>query len=74
MYICSKQQTVYSYIPAMERWSLYKSIWQNHWIDFLQIYDTNFLDIYGKISQRKIEEVQKLIDCGNFLNGFQKAL
>ncbi|MCB1194312.1 MAG: transposase [Leptospiraceae bacterium] len=72
MYIFSKQQNKYSYIPALERWSLYKSIWQNHWIDFQEIYNTNFLDIYGKISQRKIEEVQKLIDCGNFLNGFQK--
>ena len=72
MYICSKQQDKYSYIPARERWSLYKSVWQNHWIDFLQIYDTKFLSPYGNISQRKMDEVQKLIECGNFLNGFQK--
>ena len=72
MYICSKQPPKSDYIPAMERWNFYKSIWQNHWDDFLPIYNKNFLSIYGQIHPGKIEEVQKLLNCGNFLNGFQR--
>ncbi|MCB1194306.1 MAG: transposase zinc-binding domain-containing protein [Leptospiraceae bacterium] len=32
----------------------------------------NYLSIYGQIHPGKIEKVQKLLNCGNFQNGFQK--
>jgi len=72
LYICSTDKSKPVYLPAFERWSLYKSIWMNHWEEFQQIYDRRFLSKYGELSEAKIEEVEKLLGCGNFQNGFQR--
>ncbi|MCB1194225.1 MAG: hypothetical protein KDK90_27565, partial [Leptospiraceae bacterium] len=36
-----KNQTIF--YSTMERWNFYKSIWQNHWSDFLPIYNKDFI-------------------------------
>ena len=72
MYICSNDKIKPAYLPAFERWSLYKSIWMNHWEEFQRIYNTRFLSKYGELSDGKKEEVEKLLGCGNFQNGFQR--
>jgi hypothetical protein len=65
MYICSDNKTERSYIPALERWSLYKSIWINHWQSYLRT-------CKNRPSSGKVFEVKKLLKCGNFQNGFQR--
>ena len=65
MHICSENKTERSYIPALERWTLYKSIWINHWQSFLST-------CKNKPSSGKVFEVKKLLRCGNFQNGFQR--
>ncbi|HRG45554.1 MAG TPA: transposase zinc-binding domain-containing protein [Leptospiraceae bacterium] len=40
----------------------------NHWEEFRR----RFLSKYGELSDGKIEEVEKLLGCGNFQNGFQR--
>jgi hypothetical protein len=37
----------------------------------LSIYDEKFKEKYGHLSYRKIWEVEKLLGCGNFENGFK---
>ena len=44
----------------------------NHWEEFQRIYDRRFLSRYGELSDSKKEEVEKLLGCGNFQNGFQR--
>ncbi len=39
----------------------------NHWEEFQRIYDKRFFSKYGELSDGKIEEVEKLLGCGNFL-------
>lgn len=68
MYICSTNSAKPVYVPALERWSHYKSIWQNHWEEFGRMYDQKFLSIYGELTKDKIEKVEKLLKCGNSFN------
>ncbi|HMW07756.1 MAG TPA: transposase zinc-binding domain-containing protein [Leptospiraceae bacterium] len=73
MYVCNTDKAKKpNYIPSLERASQYKSIWKKHWEEFLRIYDMKFLSKYGELSEGKIEEVEKLLGCGDFLNGFQR--
>ena len=73
MYVCDTDKTKKpNYIPALERASQYKSIWQRHWKEFVNQYDRRFKAIYGELTEEKIEEVEKLLGCGDFLNGFQR--
>ena len=65
MYICSENRTEKRYSPGYERWSLYKSIWINHWQSYLRT-------CKNKPSSGKVFEVKKLLKCGNFQNGFQR--
>ncbi len=53
MYICSTNEIKSAYLPAFERWSLYKSIWMSHWEEFRRIYDRRFLSKYGELSDGK---------------------
>ncbi len=72
MYVCSEQNKKPEYIPGLERWSMYKTLWSRHWQDFYKIYPYRYEKIYGSLGKEKIIEVKKLIDCGNFRNGFQR--
>ncbi|HNK95962.1 MAG TPA: transposase [Leptospiraceae bacterium] len=73
MYVCDTDKTKKpNYIPTLERSSQYKAVWKRHWKEFVNQYDRRFKAIYGKLTGEKIEEVEKLLGCGDFLNGFQR--
>lgn len=72
VYICDKTHTKPEYIPGLQRWSLYKSIWIQHWHEFQEIYADTYEKSYGKLTENKKNEVRKLITCGKFKNGFQR--
>ncbi|HMX31824.1 MAG TPA: transposase zinc-binding domain-containing protein, partial [Leptospiraceae bacterium] len=73
MYVCDTDKTKKpNYIPTLERSSQYKAVWKRHWKEFVNQYDRRFKAIYGELTEEKIEEVEKLLGCGDFLNGFQR--
>lgn len=73
MYICAEKKAKKpDYIPALVRSSQYQSIWQRHWKEFVNQYERRFKAVYGELTQEKIEEVEKLLGCGDFQNGFQR--
>ena len=72
MYYSSPAEGKPEYSPAIERWSLYKTIWTRHWFEFKRIYPHRFENLYGPLSDEKSDEVIKLIQCGKFKNGFQR--
>jgi hypothetical protein len=74
VYITAENKKPPLYTPGLDRWSLYKDFWIKHWKGFQQIYNERFFPIYGELSQDKIREVEKLISCGNFHNGFQRHI
>jgi hypothetical protein len=59
------------YLPGLERWSDYKTLWIRHWEGFLKIYRERFEETYGPLTEEKREEAVKLIRCGKFANGFR---
>ena len=73
MYICSEQENNLIYHPHLERFSVYKSIWSFYWDEFVKIYPNRFFEIYGELDRDKAEEVNKLISCGKFKNGYQRS-
>ena len=62
------------YKPALERWNQYKSIWIKHWPEFEKIYPSRFEKLYGPLDEEKVDEVKKLVQCGEFKNGFQRHI
>jgi len=60
------------YRPGMDRKSAYKSVWQRHWREFRKIYPERFASLYGELSVEKTAEVNKLLSCGDYRNGFRK--
>lgn len=74
MYLCSIHDEKPPYLPGLERWSMYKFLWIRHWQGFRDIYDDRFKKLYGPLTLEKIEEVEKLIKCGKFRNGFQRHI
>jgi len=71
VYYASPAEGKPEYKPALERCSLYKTIWTRHWFEFKRIDPRRFEKIYGPLSEDKADEVIKLIQCGEFKNGFQ---
>ena len=72
MYLCSTTPKNLSYRPGLDRWSLYKSIWQRHWKGFCELYPERLEPEYGPLPVKKKAEVAKLLRCGDFNNGFRK--
>lgn len=52
------------YKPALVRWNQYELIWIKHWAEFEKL--------YGPLDEDKVDEVKKLVQCGEFKNGFQR--
>jgi len=72
IYIYSANNPTFpDYLPGLERPSLYKEIWHKYWPEFLSIYNEKFKEKYGTLTHRKRWEVEKLLGCGNFENGFK---
>jgi len=72
VYICSENWEKPLYQPGIERWSAYKTLWIRHWKEFQNISPYRFEKIYGSLTEEKKDQVQKLIRCGKFQNGFQR--
>lgn len=72
MYISSEQNLKPQYHPGLERWSPYKTLWVRNWNNFQKIYQLRFQELYGPLTDEKKEQVEKLIRCGKFQNGFQR--
>jgi hypothetical protein len=70
MYIRSLHDECREYAPAVTRWSLYKSLWLKYNRQFLDLYPEKFSERFGILSSEKIDEMDKLIACGEFRNGF----
>ena len=72
MYITSVNPVRKAYTPGYRRNSLYKGIWSRHWPVFRALYGSRFVKRFGELKEGKISEVQKLLDCGDFKNGYRK--
>lgn len=70
MYITGKHNKPYR--PGHDRWSIYKNLWRKHWKGFQAVYDSRYRQRYGPLTPNKIAEVEKLLACGNYQNGFRK--
>jgi len=71
MYITNTQHDGTPYRPGIDRFSLYKNIWQRHWQGFQDAYLKRFGAIYGPLTPESRMEVRKLLGCGNYRNGFR---
>ena len=71
MYIAAEEHTP-AYRPGLDRFSLYKNLWQRHWNGFRDIYTLRFSEHYGPLDDEAIQEVKKLLACGNYRNGFRR--
>jgi len=72
VYLCSQHADKPPYLPGLERWSAYKTLWLRHWPGFRAAYNEGFKNRYGPLTAEKITEVEKLLRCGKFGNGFQR--
>ena len=72
MYISSVNPVQKAYTPGYRRNSLYKGIWSRHWPVFRALYGNCFARRFGELKEEKISEVKKLLDCGDFKNGYRK--
>ena len=72
MYISSPHIAKHPYRPGLDRFLLYKNIWQRHWNGFRAAYDERFAPTYGPLTGPAIWEVRKLIACGSYRNGFRR--
>jgi hypothetical protein len=72
MYISSPHSEKPHYTPGLDRFSLYKNIWQRHWNDFQKEYSVRFASRYGPLTGPAIWEARKLIACGSYRNGFRR--
>jgi hypothetical protein len=70
MYISNAEHTKPPYSPGVKRWSLYRSLWLKYSKPFLSGYINHFQSRFGVLTDEKIDEVKKLIECGEFGNGF----
>lgn len=70
MYIEDTQNGEHPYAPGVTRWSLYRSLWRKYVRQFYARYENSFAARFGNLTREKIDEVTKLIDCGQFTNGF----
>jgi hypothetical protein len=70
MYISNAEHTKPPYSPGVKRWSLYRSLWLKYSKPFFSGYTTHFQSQFGGLYDEKIDEVKKLIECGEFYNGF----
>ena len=70
MYLCSQHADKPPYLPGLERWSAYKTIWLRHWPGFRAAYNAGFRNPYGPLTAEKLAEVEKLLRCGKFGNGY----
>ncbi len=61
-----------AYTPALKRRNMYRSVWSRHWPEFKEIYPLKFEAMCGPLDDEKLDEVKKLIECGEFSNGFQR--
>jgi hypothetical protein len=70
MYILNAENTKLPYAPGVKRWSLCRSLWLKYSKPFLSGYANHFQSLFGVLTVEKIDEVKKLIECGEFNNGF----
>ena len=68
----SSPNTAKPYQPSLDRFSLYKNIWQRHWQGFRAVYQESFAKQYGPFTGPAIWEVRKLIACGSYRTGFRR--
>ena len=72
VYISAKNHQTRSYLPGLERINTYKSLWLKHWAEFGRVYQLKYETVFGVITEEKIIEVRKLMECGRFSNGFER--
>jgi hypothetical protein len=72
MYISSPHSLKPHYTPGLDRFSLYKNIWQRHRNGFRAAYEERFAKKYGPLTGPAVWEAEKLIACGSYRNGFRR--
>ena len=72
MYLSSPYTEQSPYKPGLDRFSLYKNIWQRHWQGFQAVYNEQFANTYGPLTGPAKWEVRKLILCGSYQSGFRR--
>ena len=70
MYFAQIHPIATGYTPGVERDSLYKDVWRRFWPEFQDVYVSRFQSTYGPLTRRKTQEVERLLACGRFSNGF----
>ena len=70
MHLADTKHTHSPYMPGVERWSLYRSLWNRYAHEFVVSYSKRFGARYGLLSNEKCGEIKKIVECGHFTNGF----
>ena len=58
------------YTPGVKRWSLYRGLWMRYGNAFAFEYDALFAARFGRLKDDARDEIRKVIECGEFTNGF----
>ena len=62
--------TTCAYTPGVKRWSLYRDLWMRYGRGFMSSHDALFASKYGSLDEDARDEIRKVIECGEFANGF----
>ena len=59
-----------AYTPGVKRWSLYRDLWMRYGRSFVSSHNALFAAKYGSLDEDARDEIHKVIECGEFANGF----
>ena len=62
MHLADTKHTHSPYMPGVERWSLYRSLWNRYAREFIVTYATRFGTRWGEFTAEKKGELKKLIE------------
>ena len=63
MHLADTKHTHSPYTPGVERWSLYRSLWNRYAHEFIVTYSKRFGTRYGLLSNEKCGEIKKIVEC-----------